>query len=173
MPIPSNGKLTKSQPVKPHNILCTNHVQDKQLMWEKGLQVTPQPSLLLIQRLNDTRHKTGQQNLMPHLSHVLLLRADSCRFRHGFYLCSFMYLLNKWLLNTCYCPLLYEELEREHCTWSCLPVSYALVRGVGKKIGSQRLVTGAEVQVSWSVFRVHVWVISLVTEWEFQEEMGL
>lgn len=32
-PIPSNGKLIKSQPVKPQNILCTYHVQDKQLMW--------------------------------------------------------------------------------------------------------------------------------------------
>lgn len=94
-PIPSNGDLVKNQPVKPPNVLCTHHVQVRQLMLcLKGLRVTPQPSLLLVQRFNDTRHKPGQQNLMPHLSHVLLL-GQTCAgldmvsiCAHSFILCT-------------------------------------------------------------------------------------
>lgn len=67
-----------------------------------------------------------------------LLRAYLCRFRHGIYLHSFMYLLNKWLFNTCYCPLLKLEL-REPRLWSCLPVSYTLVGGVGKHVGTLKV----------------------------------
>lgn len=52
-----------------------------------------------------------------------LLRADLCTFRQGIYLCSFIPLLNKWLLNTCYYPLLYWKLQREH-GHMVLPSSY-------------------------------------------------
>lgn len=38
----------------------------------------------------------GQQNLMPHLSHALLLRADLCRFRHGIFV--FIYASSKQIV---------------------------------------------------------------------------